>query len=344
MNELKNNLKVAMLTTWRVKCGVASYSENLARALSKNGVDVYIVRIPRFGRKSSDVFNNVVGSVPVDKVDLIHVQNEYGLIQHLEPQLYQGLKALGKPIVSTMHAVGMWMNDRVVNEYSDRIIVHNEFCFKRFKFHEKLGVIPHGATVQTTPSPPKEESRKSMGILSKTPIVGYLGFIGEYKGLEFLLEAMVNVPKVALLIGGGWHVSEETQYSVQLKEWTLRALPGRCQWLGYVDDEHLRTVYASMDLVVYPSMYATESGALIMALSHGKAVITSNIPPFKEKEKVGALTTFKNIDDLARKIKQLLKNKDKRRALEEGALKYCRSVSWNEIAKRHIALYEELCG
>jgi len=150
------------------------------------------------------------------------------------------------------------------------------------------------------------------------------------------------VPKAALLIAGGWHVQEETEYITQLKEVSLAALPNRCQWLGYVPNEQLPTAYGAMDLVVYPSRFSTESGALIMALSHGKAVIASNLPPFREKEKVGALMTFKGVKDLAAKIKRLLNDEELRRQLEQGAKKYVAETSWDKVAEKHIKLYEDL--
>jgi glycosyltransferase involved in cell wall biosynthesis len=129
---------------------------------------------------------------------------------------------------------------------------------------------------------------------------------------------------------------------MNLKQKSLAALPGRCQWLGYVADEKLPTVYGAMDLVVYPSRFATESGALLMALSHGKAVLASNVPPFKEKEKLGALMTFKDVKDLRRRIKRLLKDKELRSKLEEGARRFSYQNRWEAVAKKHVELYKQL--
>ena len=121
-----------------------------------------------------------------------------------------------------------------------------------------------------------------------------------------------------------------------------KLLPHRCKWLDFVPDDELATVYGGMDIVVYPSIYATESGALLMALSHGKAVIASRIAPFREKEKLGALTTFKGVNSLAKKIRLLLKDDDLRHSLEEGAKAYAEANSWSKIAEQHKTLYEEL--
>lgn len=335
-----DKISVAVVAPWKVRCGIFTYTEQLSHALAELGVEVYIVRLPRFGTKTPEILGQVVDSVPVDKVDLIHVQEEYGLYQNLERGFYGALKALGKPIVTTMHVIGSWETDRVIASASDRVIVHNEFCAKRLGGFSY--VIPHGC--KTEKCVPAEEAKKALGIDPRIPVVGYLGFISNHKGLEGLVEAMVKVPRAALLVGGGWHVAADTMYINELKQRSLELLPSRCQWLGYVEDERLPTVYGAMDLVVYPSRFATESGALLMALSHGKAVLASNVGPFREKEKLGALQTFRDVPDLTRKVKRLLGDGESRRRLEEGAQRYAEANSWTAVAKKHISLYEDVLG
>ena len=250
------------------------------------------------------------------------------------------MKFLKLPIVTTMHAVGDWEKDKVIAECSDVVIVHNKFCFRKFGFPRKTVIIPHGCKPSKCNDP--VESKKALGIDPRIPIVGYCGFITQYKGLEFLIEAMKYVKNAGLLIAGGYHVSPDTQYITNLKNYSFMVLPGRVQWTGYVPDEKLPVVYGAMDLVVYPSRYATESGALLMALSFGKAVIASKIPPFEEKEEEGALITFRDVPDLVGKIKHLLGDVDARRRLEDGAREYVRNVSWDRVAKIHIKLYEKV--
>jgi len=338
-------LAVAMITPWgkTTRCGIRTYSEALIEALVQQDIDVYVVRWPRFGRRSPELIRScVTEKIPVDRIDLIHHMNEYGLMMpNLERGFYVGLKNLGKPVVVTMHAIGDPFKDAIVASVSDRIIVHNAFCARRFQGDKKkVVVIPHGCSPQSTP--PMDECKRALGIDPRAPIVGYQGFISPTKGVEMLIEAMTKVPNAALLVGGGWFVGEETDYIIRLKQWSFQVLPGRCQWLNYVPDEQLAQAYGAMDILVYPSRFATESGALLNALSHGRAVIASNLPPFKEKEKQGALITFKNVNDLRRKIKRLLKNEEQRARLSEGARKYAESVAWPRIAQMHRSLYEDI--
>ncbi|GAH73337.1 unnamed protein product [marine sediment metagenome] len=205
-----------------------------------------------------------------------------------------------------MHSVGNFNVDPVVCKNSDVVVVHNEYCSRRLD-HRNV-IIPHGCGGPFK-CPPEEECKKGLSIDPRAPLVGYVGFISPYKGLERVIEAMTKIPDAGLLIGGGWHTAgAETRYIEDLKRDSLDILPGRCQWLGYVPDERLSTVYGAMRIVVYPSRMITESGALLMALSHGKAVIASDLRAVREKRKLGALMTFKSVADLRRKIKRLLKD------------------------------------
>ena len=331
-------MKVALVSPWAVRCGIFSYTRDLSEALAEKGVDVYIVRLPRFGRKTPQLLQKVINQIPVQDVDLIHVQNEYGLYNNLEGGFYGGLKQLGKPIVSTCHAIGNLPIDRVIADASDKVIVHNQFCKKRFRF--KSEIIPHGCKPAETV--PREEAMKRLGIDARVPLVGYCGFIGAAKGLENLIEAVSKIPDSALLIGGGWHTGPGTQYMASLNQMTQTLLPHRCKWIGFVPDDELAMVYGAAHLIVYPSVYSTESGALLMALSHGKAVIASRIAPFREKEKLEALTTFKGVNSLVKKIRLILRDEEYRTSLEEGARRYAFENRWESIAERHIELYQEV--
>jgi glycosyltransferase involved in cell wall biosynthesis len=328
-----------MITTYKTKCGIATYSEALCHALADLGVEIYIVRFPRFGRKSSETMRDIAERVPQEKVSLIHVQEEYGLFQGFDIDFYKYLQALGKPIVSTMHAVGHIQFDPVICELSSKVIVHNKYCARQFRFPSVI--IPHGVNV--VGCPPLEQCKKAWGIDPRMKIVGYCGFIAPNKGLELLLEIMSKIEDVGLLIAGGWHTSgPDIQYINELKQRSFSLLPNRCQWIGYVPDDKLSIAYGAMDMVAYPSLVATESGALLTAIGHGKPVLATSIPPFREKEEVGALMTFTNSEDMTAKIKQILGDAKLRQKLEAGAKAYAESVSWSKIAQQHIELYQSL--
>ena len=332
-------LAVGMVTPYKAKCGIATYSEALSHALAELGVDIYVVRFPRFGRKSSETMRDIAERVPCDKISLIHIQHEYGLFQGFDVDLYKYLQTLGKPLVTTMHAVGYIQIDPAIYQLSSKVIVHNKFCARQFRFPSTI--IPHG--VNPVVCPPMDECKKAWGIDPRMKIIGYCGFIAPNKGIEMLVEAVAKVENAGLLVAGGWHTSgPDTQYVNDLKQASFALLPNRCQWIGYVPDDKLSIAYGAMNMAAYPSFAATESGALLTAIGHGKAVLASNLPPFKEKEEVGALMTFTNVEDMATKIKQILEDAELRQKLEAGARKFSQENSWENVSKLHIELYEQV--
>jgi len=328
-------MKIGLVTTWHCRCGIASYSEALAKALAEQDVEVYIIRIPRFGDKYAEVFNKIAERIPKE-VDIIHCMHEYGLYNGLEDGFYNFLREHGKPVVTTMHATGNWQVDRIIAEKSDAVIVHNKNMAKLF--HGKSHIVHHGVTV--TPCMDMDVAKKAYGIDPKALIVGYLGFISPYKGLETLINVMEHVPEAGLLIAGGWHTGGDTDYGVRLKEDSLKRLQSRCQWIGYVPEDRMAYAYSSFNILVYPSNYISESGALLTGIGYGKAAIARNLAPNIEKEKEHALMTFRNEKDLEEKIHMLLSDAGAVKKLEDGARKYAEANKWSpNIAEEHIALY-----
>lgn len=332
-------MKIAMVTPWEVRCGIFTYAKDLTYSLAQEGIEIFVVRLPRFGHKSRELMIDVADRIPYDKVDILHVQHEYGLYQGHEPAFFTALRTHGKPIVTTMHSVGNWEIDVLISSVSNYSIVHNKFCLNRYPFPNTV-TIPHGVT----PSEPTEraQAKAMMGIDRKVPVVGYLGFISNYKGLETLITAMTKVPQAALMVCGGWHVDVRNEYVERLQNWSSELLEHRVLWKGFIPDEKLADAYGAMDVLVYPSRFATESGALLHGIAYGKAILASGLEPFKEKEEQEALMVFHDESDLASKINALLSDSAKRERLEEGARRFAQTTSWSSVAKQHIGLYSKL--
>jgi glycosyltransferase involved in cell wall biosynthesis len=335
-------MKVAMLTSWLVKCGIASYSWYLSHALANEGCEIYVVRLSRFGTRDENYLRNYAEEVPLD-VDVIHIQNEYSFFQWQELVFYSALKDrltfFNKkiPIVTTMHATGNLTADRVVASYSDAVIVHNVFGANQFKL--PCAVIPMGVQKVEKHSSP-ELCKKRWGL--KGPTVGMFGFISAYKGLELLIRAIAQNPDATLIVGGGWHVNTQTPYIVNVKRYANRVAPGRVLWLGYLSEEDMPLFFGACDVMVYAHHMISESMSLNTALAYGKATLTSNLPPFREKAKKNVVAVFTDADDLAGKLKALLVEPELRRQLEANAEKYAKENSWTNISKKHLKLYESL--
>ena len=333
-------MDVCMISPWAVKCGIFTYSRQLSLALAQLNHRIYITRLNRFGRKTVEYFETLA-TRRIPKVDLIHVQAEYGLFQGGEGAFYTRLRQMQEltPLVTTAHATGNPIPDQIVAENSDAVIVHNEYCKRRFT-HE-CTVIPHG--IQPRKCVDKVEAKKKLGIDPDTPVVALFGFISPYKGYEAAIRTVsLEFPDVKLLVVGGWHVDVDTVYIQGLKNMAEQFAPGQSIWLGWTPDEDLPTFFGACDACLYPNKFISESGALLTMIGFGKCVLATALEPNRERQQKGALMTYKSEGELTKNLEKLLTDPDLRRKYEEGAKRLAEENSWENVAKQHLELYEDL--
>ncbi len=331
-------LKIGIITPWAVRCGIATFSQHLVDAL-KEYADCYVVPISRFGQKDNQYFRYIVSQIP--KVDLLLIQHEYGLYgMGLEKQFYPLLKIFDIPIVTEMHATGNMDIDPTVLNYSDKVIVHNEFCKSRLPAWDRVQIIPHPVPLQTLPIP-RKEARQRLSIPQDAFVMSMFGFVTQYKGHDVILSMMKELPdNVYLIIAGGWHIKgEDTEYINKVKQ-VAGQFEDRVRFLGWVPEEGLSGVFDATDIVLSPHRIASESGSLMTALGHGKCVIASNVGPFVEKK--DTIIVSNNEGDMKGWVKHLRSNPEDVEPWEERARKYAKANSYAEIVKEHIKLYESL--
>ena len=337
-------LKIAMTSPWKVRCGIAKYTEHLAKAIARRGHEVYIVRVHRWGRPFPLEYWETLAlrRIPED-VDIIHCQHEYGILHYCEHYLYKHLKFHGLPIVSTMHCTGInWQADEIVAKNSDVVIVHNKHCQSLLR-HPSV-IIPHGCSL--CDPLPEDKAIKTLqerwNINWSGPFVSIFGFVTPYRRYEDVIRAVGRLPDVHLLVAGGWHVEGEMPYIRQLQQLAAQEAPYRVHFLGYIPDELLPAVFGASRVVVTPHVFSSESGALLTTIGYGKAILASRAGGFPEKERKGALLCYKDAEDLQLKLAMLLRDDDARRRLEEGAKRYAERNSWEKVACKHVKLYRSV--
>jgi len=331
-------MKIGVVSPWFVRCGISSYTFDLAQALSEQGAEVYVIRLNRFGRKDVNYFETLA-TRRIPKVDLILVEHEYGLYEGGEGAFYGTLRQRSgaTPVVTTMHSVSIPIPDEIISENSDAVIVHNEFCKERYA-HDST-VIPHG--VRQVEPVPRDEAKRALGL--EGPVVGMFGFVAPYKGYEFAIRQIgMEFPGVTLLAIGGWHFDLETTYIARMKDLANSLAPGQVRWTGWAEKEMLPTYFGAVDVGLYPNRYATESGSLLTMIGYGKCVLANSISPVREKAAEGALSTYGNEGEFVMRLEELLGNPNLRGEFEEGANRYAQKCSWENIAKQHLDLFNSL--
>lgn len=110
----------------------------------------------------------------------------------------------------------------------------------------------------------------------------FFGFVREYKGLKYLIEAIAKLqdgPEVRLTIAGEFW-DDKAPYVELIKELKIEDKVTIID--RYIQNEEFAGLFNKTDLVVLPYITVTGSGALQLALGNNKPVITTNIGSLSE--------------------------------------------------------------
>ena len=181
-------------------------------------------------------------------------------------------------------------------------------------------------------------------------LVSFFGFIREYKGLLYLIKAapfvLQKIPDAMFLAAGSVELDENPeQYEKEIHRLGLEK-----QFLlftKYVKDDILfESFFKASDVVAYPYIGVSQSGAMITAIGMKRPVIISELGSFiKELKQKGVLLTSepRNPESIANKIIYLLENKNDARKIAERAYRiFGDEYSWKNIADEYCKIYKKL--
>jgi glycosyltransferase involved in cell wall biosynthesis len=133
--------------------------------------------------------------------------------------------------------------------------------------------------------PFQANAKQALGLDGK--VILFFGFVREYKGLRYLLDAMPRVLealKVHLLIVGEFWENRD-------RYWSLVEELGIADHVSiidrYIPDEELGYYFGAADVVVLPYVHATQSAVIQLAFGFGKPVITTKVGGLAEVVKDG---------------------------------------------------------
>lgn len=269
------------------------YQRELARHLAAFGVQV----------SPQSWLNGLVGNVlrgrGAEVPRLIHLHwlpriahSARGIVHLLGfvGRLY-ALKILGRRIVWTAHNlyphdvgnshVERWLTRRVI-AWSSRIIAHTpiaaELVGAEFgpAARRKVSVIPHGNYIGVYPNTVSRlTARERLGLDPQATVFLFLGNIRPYKGVNELIRAFrkIQAPASYLVIAGKpFDKNAVTElYTAAGDDPRILLRP------GFVPDEDIQVHMNAADVVVFPYQDILTSGAVVLAMSFGRACIAPAI-------------------------------------------------------------------
>lgn len=174
-------------------------------------------------------------------------------------------------------------------------------------------------------------------------LVGFVGRLVADKGGAVLLRAAKQVlavrPKTTfVLVGEGPARNEWEELAAQLE------IAKQVTFAGVRDD--MPEVYASLDMVVLPSLVESMPMCLLEAMAAGKPVIATRVgavPKMIDSEQTGLLTETGDVDGLAAAILRLLGDPALASALgENGRANAVRDFSAAAMARSYLGQYEQV--
>lgn len=121
-------------------------------------------------------------------------------------------------------------------------------------------------------------ARELLDIQEETPVLLFFGFVREYKGLKYLLQAMPEIkkaiPDVQLWVVGDFG-SDKEEYLKLIADEKIENQVIVVE--GYVEDREVEKYFAASDLIVLPYISATQSGIVQIAYGFEKPVVVTNV-------------------------------------------------------------------
>lgn len=215
---------------------------------------------------------------------------------------------------------------------------------------EKIVLVPNGADPGRFVAIPKDRELEAKLGTSGKVVIGYIGSVVDYEGLEYLLDAAQILRErrkdfCVLIVGDGavWADLKARAKLLGIEDCIL--------FTGRVPHEEVERYYSLIDITPYPrkgqpvcEMVSPMKPFESMCME--KAVLVSDVAALREivqDGKTGLLHRKDDVEDLARKLDLLISKPELRQQLGAAAREWViRERDWNVLSGRIIQLYERL--
>lgn len=314
--------EILFLTTFPPRqCGIATYSQDLIKALNNQYVESFSLKIcalenanekheyedadVKYKLDTSDEASYKELALAInadDNLRAVLIQHEFGLFADGVQHFNNFLKEVKKPVTVVFHTVlpgpddNLKKNVQHILDRADSVIVMtnnaSDILLRDYSTtKDKIAVIPHGTHL--VPHADKAELKQKYGFEGRK-VLSTFGLLSSGKSIETTLEALPEVvdksPEVLFLIIGKTHPTVVLHEGEQYRESLIKKI----QELGleenvkfinkYVPLHELLEYLQMTDIYLFTSKDPNQavSGTFSYALSCGCAIISTPIPHAKE--------------------------------------------------------------
>lgn len=367
LNKKENSeLRVAIVCNWNDKCGISTYTQYLVDAMKGKVSDLRIFSETTDDQTGEDeefvsrCWSRGENLLPLAEQildwnpDYIIIQHEFGIFPNAF-HFMQFMEAIDKvPYVVAMHSVYEHLDKLVYIESCKNIVVHSEAgrkSLKRLGNTSNIEVIPHGCIDM-------QNTDELWNIMQSPYTLMQFGFGFGYKGVDRVIRAVSHLKKTDpkfenlfyfYLCSTNSHnlVSHNDYYGKLIALAEEEGVRDNIAIFRKYQTEEMLSLYLRLaKAVVFPYIVNGDnkvygaSGAIRIAMAHGKPVIASESHLFDDLE--GVVPRPTNYLDLAAEIDEIFSNDEHRSGIVAKSKDYVLGNSWGESADRYLMQYSKI--
>lgn len=171
----------------------------------------------------------------------------------------------------------------------------------------------------------------------------FLGRLERRKGVKYLLEAFallqLRMSNVSLVIAGGGPAREKLEDLAKELELT------NVEFMGYVDDETKKELFANADLFCAPAIFGESFGIVLLeAMSTGLVTVAGNNSGYANvMQDLGAVSVVNphDTEEFARRMELLLTQPELRDLWKKWGSEYVKQFDYSSILDQYEQLYKD---
>jgi glycosyltransferase involved in cell wall biosynthesis len=372
--------EIICITTYPPReCGIATYSQDLVKALEKKFNHSFSIQICPIEsdnerhdyedeinyRLNTDEYESYVRLTydinTHSTIELVLIQHEFGLFKNNEILFLEFLQNINKPIAIVFHTVLPHPNELLKNRVlqiahaANSLIVMTQSS-KKILIEEYeidpdiITVIAHGTHLVTHSDTALLKEKYD---LEGRKIIATFGLLGTGKSIETTLYALPEIvakePEILFLILGKTHPSVVKQdgetYRTFLENLvTELEIEDNVRFINEFLPLPILLDYLQLsDIYLFTSKDPNQavSGTFSYAISCGCPIISTPIPHANEivKNIGGLIIDFENSAQLATSVLQLLNDDQLRKNISSNGLHKMASTAWENTAVAHALLF-----
>lgn len=196
----------------------------------------------------------------------------------------------------------------------------------------------------------RETMRKKFGLSDKTTVIGYIGSLLNYEGLDYILHSIKRLTYVThvkfFMIGDG----KEKDNLLRLAT-NLMLGKDQFEYIGKINHDDVSKFYNMFDIVVYPRRndkvcQTTSSSKIFETMCMAKPIIVSKLPAYDEiivDRYNGLYCKADSIDDICNKIKELIDDLELRETIGRNAREWViKNREWKGLGQELIRIYNNI--